>query len=214
MTDTLTSYSLHETITLLFLVVGITGYWEALGYLPRDSIRAALVAAFGGEALLWHVHASHKADTTTAWIHEAMSWLGAGTAVTMLLSILGSHQGGGTNDSGRSSLQPRIVEDPIVDGVGEYPCTLFFLHITSFILIAWQGCWFITAGKHSTSPMQSDRVPCYFVLQGLLLFVMTQAYLIVLVRRYQPKRHYGRLRQTSIVREHSPAMVQVELNGA
>ena len=218
-TDTLMSYSLHETITLLFLMVGITGWWEASGYLPRDSIRLALVASFGGEALLWHVHASRKADTTTAWIHEAMSWLGAGTALTLLLSILGSHRGSGmfmtTPPNGRRADALVVGEDAIVDNsVGEYPCTLFFLHITSFILITWQGCWFITAGKHSTSPMQSDRVPCYFVLQGLLLFVAAQAYLIILVRRYQPKRHYGRLRQSSIVRELSPAMVQVELNGA
>lgn len=190
-----------------------------MGYLPRDSIRVAIVMAFAGEALLWHVHASYKADTTTAWIHKALSWLGAATAVTMFMSIWLSHRGGG-GVSPRTSLQIHHsnggVPDPMVeDNVGDYPCTLFFLHIASFVLIVWQGCWFITAGKHSSSPMQSDRVPCYFVLQGLFLFVMVQAYLIILVRKYQPKRHYGRLRrQSSIVQERSPAMVQVELNGA
>ena len=205
------SYALHETITLLFLVVGVTGWWESAGYLPRDSIRAALSLAFAGEALLWHVHASNNNDSaTTAWIHEAMSWLGTGTAVVLLLSILGSHRGGIAGNRGAPALDDAVT----VDHAREYPCTMFFLHISGLVLITWQGCWFITAGKHSSSPLQSDRVPCYFVLQGLFLFVLVQAYLIVLVRRYQPKEHYGRIRHTSVVRERSPATVQVELNGA
>lgn len=214
-TESRISYGITETTTLLFIFAGGTGWLEASGYLPRDSLRVSLVWAFGGEALLWHIHAATKPDATTAWVHEAVSWLAAGTAMTMLLSVLCSSIPGavGTSPRNRDGL---TLEVTAVDTAGDFACTFFFLYVTSYLLIIWQGLWFMTVGRHSSSPFQSDRVPCYFIVQGLVLFVLVQGFLIILLRRYKPKRHYGRLRQqnSSIIRERSPATVEVELNGA
>mmetsp|Transcript_16437 Transcript_16437/g.33161 ORF Transcript_16437/g.33161 Transcript_16437/m.33161 type:complete len:376 (+) Transcript_16437:114-1241(+) len=209
------SYGINETILLLFIAAGGTGWWEAHGYLPRDSFRVALVWAFGGEALLWHIHAATKSGTTTTWILEAMSWLSSGTAVTMLLSVLCSNTTFGTAVTSPRSRDGLALDVSVVDTAGDYPCTLFFLYTMSYVLITWQGCWFITAGRHSSTHSQGDRVPCYFILQGIILFVLVQAFFIIILYRYKPKRHYGRLRQrqSSIIRERSPATVEVELNG-
>lgn len=210
------SYGIQETILLLFIAAGGTGCWEAHGYLPRESFRGALVWAFGGEALLWHIHAATESNTatTTAWIFEATSWLSTGTAVTMLLSILFSSSTAGTVTTSPRCRDGLALDVSVADTAGDYPCTLFFLYITTYVLITWQGCWFITAGIHSSSRLQGDRIPCYFILQGIILFVLTQAFFIILLFRYKPKRHYGRLRQQSaMVTERSPATVEVELNG-
>ena len=211
------SYGINETILLLFIAAGGTGWWEAHGYLPRDSFRVALVWAFGGEALLWHIYAATKSDfaTTTAWILEAMSWLASGTAVTILLSVLCSSTTAGTAFTSPRSRDGLALDVSIIDTAGDYPCTLFFLHITSYVLVTWQGCWFILAGRHSSSRLQGDRLPCYFILQGIILFVLVQAFFIILLFRYKPNRLYGRLRQrqSSIIQERSPATVELELNG-
>ena len=209
-TDTIVSNELHETIALLFLAAGVTGWWEAAGYLPRDSLRAALVFAFGGEAILWHIHALTKQDSNSTWMHEAISWLAAGTAIIFLLSIIYSNPGEGP---GRHDAFD--FDGSIEDSTGNCPCTLFFLYISAFILIVWQGCWIITTGQHESSPLQTEQIPCYFVLQGLLLFVFMQSFLIALLRKHRPKRHYGRIQhRNSSVRERSPATVELELNGA
>lgn len=219
-TATVFSYLLHETNTLLFLVAGGTGYLESVGHLPRDSIRAALVLAFGGTAFLWHMHAVSRSDDTTVWVHEAISWLATGTAITMLISVLASKRQGIPVDElprGRSGFSGHASS--VASDGGQYPLLFFFLYVASFVLIVWMGTWFITAGQHSSSPLALDRVPCYFVLQGVLQFVLVQAFLIFLLRRYQPNRDYGllRRRRSSVVRrvrEQSPARVELELHGA
>lgn len=217
--NTVFSYLLHETNTLLFLLAGGMGYFESIGHLPRDSFRGALVVAFAGTAFLWHTHAITRSDDTAVWIHQAISWLAMGTAIVMMISILGSNRQGMliANASPRGRTGFSTDESTTADGVGQYPLLFFNLYVASFALVVWMGTWFITAGRHSSSPLAVDRVPCYFVLQGMLQFVLVQSFLIGLLRRYKPRRHYDRLQQirASVVRrvrrEESPVRVELEL---
>eukprot|EP00977_Amphora_coffeiformis_P020274 scaffold8029_cov170-Amphora_coffeaeformis.AAC.3 len=145
---------------------GGTGWWEAHGYLPRDSFRVALVWAFGGEALLWHIHAATKSGTTTTWILEAMSWLSSGTAVTMLLSVLCSNTTFGTAVTSPRSRDGLALDVSVVDTAGDYPWVLvhysretFFNTLTrrsSTVLLHFAGYHIVCFG---TSIFHNHLVP-------------------------------------------------------
>lgn len=197
-------------ISLLFLVAGGTGWCEAGGLLPRDSLRVGLVGAFGGKALLWQAAAAATVDPSLAWNHQIMARLATATAVTLSLSVLLSNRDYGRQN--RRQDDGLVEEATPLDATGEYPCCLFFLHVASWVFVSWQGLW-VVVNRQVHHP---ERLACYFILQGLGLALLVQGYLVLLMRRYQPRRYYNRLQaSTQTTRcERSPERVPLELGGA
>jgi hypothetical protein len=131
--DDATPFYTSVVISLLFFVAGGTGWCEAGGLLPRDSLRVGLVGAFGGKALLWQAAAAATVDPSLGWNHQMMARLATATAASLSLSVLLSNR-----DYGR---QHRRQDDVLVeeatplDAAGDYPCSLFSLHVASWVFV-------------------------------------------------------------------------------